>query len=101
MKAKKKMLTPSQYAEKVGKPYQTIMAWLRKDLIEGAEKTEIGKMFVYLIPEDAGYVEPPMGRPPKPVADGQPTESKAEAAPVEKSTKAATGKKAAKKSVKK
>lgn len=59
------MLSPSQYAERIGKPYQTIMAWLRKDLIEGAEKTEVGKMSVYLIPEDAKYTEPPMGRPSK------------------------------------
>lgn len=59
------MLSPSQYAEKVGKPYQTIMSWLRQNRIEGVEKTEVGKMYVYLIPEDAEYTPPPMGRPKK------------------------------------
>lgn len=59
------MLSPSQYAEKIGRPYQTVMAWLRQNRIEGAEKTEVGKMYVYLIPEDAEYTPPPMGRPKK------------------------------------
>jgi len=68
---KKKMLSPSQFAEKIGRPYQTVMTWLRKDLIEGAEKTSIGKMEVYLIPEDASYTEPSMGRPPKPVENDE------------------------------
>jgi len=62
---KKKMLSPSQYAEKIGKPYQTVMAWLRQNRIDGVEKTEVGKMYVYLIPEDATYNPPPMGRPKK------------------------------------
>jgi hypothetical protein len=62
---KKRMLSPSQYAEKIGKPYQTVMTWLRQNRIEGVEKTEVGKMYVYLIPEDAEYAPPPMGRPKK------------------------------------
>jgi hypothetical protein len=62
---KKKMLSPSQYAEKIGKPYQIVMAWLRQNRIGGVEKTEVGKMYVYLIPEDAEYTPPPMGRPKK------------------------------------
>jgi hypothetical protein len=59
------MLSPSQYAEKIGRLYQTVMAWLRQNRIEGVEKTEVGKMYVYLLPEDAGYTPPPMGRPKK------------------------------------
>lgn len=62
------MLSPSQYAEKIGKPYQTVMAWLRQNRIEGVEKTEVGKMYVYLIPENAAYNPPPMGRPKKATA---------------------------------
>jgi hypothetical protein len=62
---KQKMLSPSQYAEKVGKPYQTIMGWLRQGRIPGAEKTEVGKMTIYQIPENAVYLEPAMGRPKK------------------------------------
>lgn len=64
------MLSPSQYAEKIGKPYQTIMAWLRQGRIAGAEKTEVGKMLVYLIPENAAYTPPPMGRPKKAAKKG-------------------------------
>ncbi|HEY7180727.1 MAG TPA: hypothetical protein VIC84_04885 [Blastocatellia bacterium] len=59
------MLSPSQYAEKVGRPYQTIMTWLRQGRIPAAEKTEVGKMVIYLIPEDATYNQPLMGRPKK------------------------------------
>jgi hypothetical protein len=62
---KQKMLSPSQYAEKIGKPYQTVMTWLRRGLIAGAEKTEIGKMAIYQIPENAAYSAPAMGRPKK------------------------------------
>ena len=64
------MLSPSQYAEKVGKPYQTIMAWIRQGRIPGAEKTEVGKMVIYLIPENAKYEAPPMGRPKKAAKKG-------------------------------
>ena len=64
------MLTPSEYAEANGKPYQTIMAWLRKGLIAGAEKATIGKMVFYQIPEDAKFIEPPMGRPKKTTDEG-------------------------------
>jgi hypothetical protein len=41
------------------------MAWLRQGGIEGVEKTEMGKLYVYLIPEDATYTPPPMARPKK------------------------------------
>jgi hypothetical protein len=62
---KTKMLSPSQFAEKVGKPYQTIMTWLRQGRIPAAEKTQVGKLFIYLIPEDAEFHAPVMGRPKK------------------------------------
>lgn len=59
------MLSPSQFAEKIGRPYQTVMTWLRQNRIEGVEKTEVGKMVIYLIPDDAHYTPPTMGRPKK------------------------------------
>ena len=90
--SKKKRLSPSQFAEKIGRPYQTVMTWLRKDLIEGAEKTEVGKMSIYMIPEDATYIEPIPGRPPKAAEDDQ--QAHAEAA---LTAKAATKKASAKK----
>lgn len=76
------MLTPSQYAEKIGKPYPTVMAWLQRGLVRGAEKTDIGKMSVYLIPEDAPYVEPTIGRPKK--AASSTTDIAAKAKPTKK-----------------
>ena len=59
------MISPSEFAEKIGKPYPTVMAWLKKDLIEGVEKHAVGKSVIYAIPEDARYTEPVMGRPKK------------------------------------
>jgi len=64
------MLSPSQYAEKIGKPYQTIMGWLRQGRIPGVEATTVGKMKVYLIPENAQASAPPMGRPKKAAKKG-------------------------------
>lgn len=62
------MISPSEFAEKIGKPYPTVMAWLKKDLIEGVEKHAVGKSVIYAIPEDARYIEPVMGRPKKAAA---------------------------------
>jgi hypothetical protein len=67
---KQKMLSPSQYAEKIGKPYQTVMTWLRQGRIAGAVKQEIGKMAIYQIPENAVASAPPMGRPKKAAKKG-------------------------------
>jgi hypothetical protein len=61
----KKMISSSEFATKIGKPYPTVMAWLKKDLIQGVEKHEVGKSVIYAIPKDASYTEPVMGRPKK------------------------------------
>ncbi|MEP7343217.1 MAG: hypothetical protein ABI977_36160 [Acidobacteriota bacterium] len=65
------MLTVAEYAEKIGKPYPTVAAWLRKGKVDGASQIEFGGLKIWQIPEDADYAEPSMGRPPKPVADDQ------------------------------
>jgi len=57
------MISAVEYAEKIGKPYPTVAAWLRKGLIKGATKTTFGNITVWEIPEDAPYEEPIFGRP--------------------------------------
>jgi hypothetical protein len=57
------MLSPSQFAEKIGRPYSTVMAWLKAKRIVGAKKHKVGKMEIWLIPRDASIKLPTMGRP--------------------------------------
>ena len=57
------MLSPSQFAEKINKPYSTVMAWLKAKRIVGAKKHKVGKMEIWLIPQDAPVKLPTMGRP--------------------------------------
>jgi hypothetical protein len=57
------MISATEYAERIGKPYPTVAAWLRKGRIKGAVKTVFGKIEIWKIPEDAPYQEPPFGRP--------------------------------------
>lgn len=57
------MLSPSQFAEKIDKPYSTVMAWLKANRIIGAKKHKVGKMEIWLIPRDASIKLPTMGRP--------------------------------------
>lgn len=70
------MISPSEFATKIGKPYPTVMAWLKKDLIQGVEKHEVGKSVIYAIPEDASYTEPVMGRPKKAATETKPATKK-------------------------
>jgi hypothetical protein len=56
MKKAKRMLTPKEYSVANGVPYQTVMGWLRRDLIEGARKEAAPPPFtghIYKIPENA------------------------------------------------
>jgi hypothetical protein len=57
------MLSPSQFAEKIDRPYSTVMAWLKAKRIVGAKKHKVGKMEIWLIPRDASVKLPTMGRP--------------------------------------
>lgn len=92
------MLTVAQYAEKIGKPYPTVAAWLRKGKVEGASQIEFGGLKVWQIPENATYVEPPMGRPPK--AESEDADQSA-ATLAEKTTKRKSGQAEAKNVAKK
>ncbi len=60
-------MTASEFAEKRGIPYQTVVRWARKRLIPGVKVTEFGKFKVYMIPEDAvlTFERPKTGRPKK------------------------------------
>jgi hypothetical protein len=66
---RKKMITPMEFAERVGRPYQTVMYWLRKNLVPGVEVIQESRGPVYSVPES--QVErfkkqgPIRGRPPK------------------------------------
>lgn len=59
------MVPPKEYAELVGAKYQTVMLWLRSDLIVGACKYDLptGGHY-YLVPENAP--KPVTQRGPKP-----------------------------------
>jgi len=67
-KGKAKMITPKQYAEQIETPYSTVMRWLQRDLIPGAEKQELpfGGWY-YAIPADAP--RPDLKPGPKPKVD--------------------------------
>lgn len=59
-------MTASEFAEKRGIPYQTVVRWAREKLIPGVKVTEFGKFKVYMIPEEALHTfdRPKTGRPP-------------------------------------
>ena len=61
----KKTLSPKQYAEKIGKPYPTVMSWLQSGKIPQAVKTETPTGHFWQIPEDIPSPEIKRGRPPK------------------------------------
>jgi len=69
-------MTASEFAEKKGISYQTVVRWARKSLIPGVKITEFGKFRVYMIPEEAlrTFERPKTGRPLKARAhqDGEP-----------------------------
>jgi len=59
-------MTVSEFAEQKGIPYQTVIRWVRKNLIPGVKTTQFGRFKVYMIPDDAEVERPKTGRPPKP-----------------------------------
>lgn len=65
------MVPPKEYAEIVGAKYQTVMLWLRNELISGAQKFALptGGHY-YLVPADAP--KPKTQRGPKPKATDKP-----------------------------
>jgi hypothetical protein len=68
MKGKQpKMITARQFATVHGVPYTTVIFWLKKEAIPGAEKLEIpvGRQgFIWQVPEDAPLPDLPRGPQP-------------------------------------
>lgn len=64
------MLTPKKYAQQVNAAYSTVMSWLQRGLIPGAERQELPSGgWYYTVPADA---PPPELKPgPKKQADDQ------------------------------
>lgn len=59
------MVTPKEYAERIEAPYQTVMSWLRRNLIPGASRRSLPSGgWYYLVPVDAP--KPVLKRGPKP-----------------------------------
>jgi len=56
------MITPKEYAALHNVAYTTVVNWLRKELIAGAQKVELPHMksYVYAVPKDA---KPPELKP--------------------------------------
>lgn len=60
------MITPRKYAENHQAAYSTVMSWLQRDLIPGAEKHELPTGgWVYTIPENAPKPDLKPGPVPK------------------------------------
>src|SRR5262245_47182760 len=100
MKGKQsKMVTARQFATLHGVPYTTVIFWLKKEAIPGAEKQEIpvGRQgFIWRVPEDAPLPELPRG--PRPKSDDQETANGQVEGPTDE---AKPKRKASKKAVKK
>lgn len=67
------MISPREFAEQVGRPYQTVLYWLRNGMIPGAESKQESSGVVYLVPEAAVAQfkdnGPKRGRPQKPESE--------------------------------
>ncbi|HKF55240.1 MAG TPA: hypothetical protein VKJ45_07340 [Blastocatellia bacterium] len=50
---KDEWLTTRQFAAEVGRPYDTVIYWLRKGLVPGVEVVELSNLRVYRIPRSA------------------------------------------------
>jgi hypothetical protein len=70
---KTKMITPREFAEQVGRPYQTVLYWLRNNMVPGAEARQESSGIAYYIPQTAvdqfKGKGPKRGRPPKPESE--------------------------------
>jgi hypothetical protein len=67
MKGKPRMLTARQFAATKEVAYTTVINWLNKELLTGAEKEELAYGgFMWRIPEDAEVPELKPGPKPKP-----------------------------------
>jgi hypothetical protein len=64
----KKFITAREFAEQIGRPYQTVVLWLRKRQVPGAKLKEVGDFKVWQIPIDVmeTFQPPKPGRPISP-----------------------------------
>lgn len=79
MAAVKGMLSVSEFAKEIGRPYDTVLYWARKGLIPGTETIQETRGPVYRIPRSAvaSFGEGPRrGRPPNPKPKSKRTASK-------------------------
>ena len=66
------MFTAVKFADEMGISYPTIVRWLKRNLVPGAEQVETPMGNVWQIPESALQMErPPVGRKPKSATDGE------------------------------
>lgn len=67
------MITPLQFAQEIGKPYATVIRWLREGLVPDVEVKQESRGPVYLVPADAVKrfkdFTPQRGRPQKPESE--------------------------------
>lgn len=67
------MITPREFAEQLGRPYQTVLYWLRNKMVPGAESRQESSGIVYYIPQTAVAKfkdnAPKRGRPRKPLSE--------------------------------
>jgi len=57
------MISPRQYAQKIGRPYTTVMTWLQRGLLPDAVQLETPSGLYWAIPENAP--PPELKRGPK------------------------------------
>lgn len=70
MKVKQRMLTAVQFAKEIGASYPTVIDWLDRKLVPGAEKMSDHRGEYWQIPESALNMErPKRGRPSKASTD--------------------------------
>ena len=64
-------MTPQEFADEKGVAYTTVMTWLGKGIVPGAEKVDYPRGAVWEIPRSvaATFTPPPMGRPKKAAAE--------------------------------
>ncbi|MGH9760700.1 MAG: hypothetical protein ACREDR_26885 [Blastocatellia bacterium] len=64
------MISPKEFAAAVGRPYQTVMYWLRNEMVPGVEVIAESRGPIYLVPQKAveqfKNFSPRRGRPPNP-----------------------------------
>jgi hypothetical protein len=74
----KRMLSPSQYAEEIGRPYQTVMTWLKNGELPQAIKQDTPTGHFWVIPEGTDPPALKRGRPKKttPIFETKPTAKK-------------------------